>query len=64
MEVVGVTADATGVGAVVGVPLNSGGLAVGGTGIVLILSGGALLMEGASDLGDDMGRCRGEPRFR
>jgi hypothetical protein len=61
MEVVGVTADATGVGAVVGVPLNLGGLAVGGAGIVLIVGGGALLMQGASDLGDDINEARSEP---
>jgi hypothetical protein len=60
MEVVGVAADATGVGAVVGVPLNVGGLAVGGAGIVLILGGGALLMEGASDLGDDINESSGD----
>jgi len=53
MEVVGVTADATGVGAIVGVPLNLGGIAVAGGGILLITGGGALLMAGASNLADD-----------
>ncbi len=54
MEVVGVTADATGVGAIVGVPLNLGGIAVAGGGIILITGGGALLMAGASNLNDDI----------
>jgi hypothetical protein len=53
MEVVGVTADATGVGAIVGVPLNLGGIAVAGGGLLLITGGGALLMAGASNLADD-----------
>jgi hypothetical protein len=53
MEVVGVAADATGVGAVVGVPLNLGGIAVAGGGLLLIAGGGALLMAGASNLADD-----------
>jgi hypothetical protein len=55
----GVVLDATGVGAVVGVPLNLGGVAVAGGGVILIIGGGALLMQGMSDLGDDINESRG-----
>jgi hypothetical protein len=54
MEGGGLILDATGVGAIAGVPINVAGVAVIAGGLVIIGGGGVMMMKGGSDLGDDI----------